>query len=78
MVSYKISIWRFNMDRTSPADIFVLFTFLPIIFYLVLIVLAFYFVIKVVKFTNGKTKLDRDRNERLSEIIKILNQDKSN
>ena len=66
------------MDHTSLGDIFVLFTFLPIIFYLVLIVLAFYFVIKVVKFTNEKTKLDRDRNERLTEIIKILNQDKSN
>ncbi|KGR76186.1 hypothetical protein [Ureibacillus sinduriensis] len=66
------------MDHTSPGDIFILFTFLPIIFYLVLIVLAFYFVIKVVKFTNEKTKLDRDRNERLTEIIKILNQDKSN
>ncbi|KGR78785.1 hypothetical protein [Ureibacillus sinduriensis] len=65
------------MDHTSPADIFFLFTFLPIIFYLVLIVLAFYFVIKVVKFTKEKTKLDKDRNERLTEIIKILNQDKS-
>ncbi|MDN4492521.1 hypothetical protein [Ureibacillus aquaedulcis] len=65
------------MEHTSPADIFVLFTILPIILYLVLVVLAFYFVIKVVKFMNEKTRLDRDRNDRLTEIIKILNQVKS-
>jgi len=56
--------------------IFVLFTFLPIIFYLVLTVFAIYFVIKVIKFMNEKTRLDRERNEKLTEIIKVLNQDK--
>lgn len=54
----------------------VLLTFLPTIFYLVLIVLAIYFVIKVIKFTNEKTNLDRDRNEKLAEIIRVLTQDK--
>lgn len=56
--------------------VFVLLTFLPIISYLVLTVLAIYFVIKVMKFMNEKTKLDREKNEKLTEIIKVLNQDK--
>ena len=55
---------------------FVLLTFLPIIFYLVLTVFAIYFVVKVIKFMNEKTKLDREKNEKLTEIIKILDQDK--
>lgn len=61
----------------TAGDMFVLLTFLPTIFYLVLIVLAIYFVIKVVKFTNEKTKLDQEKNEKLTEIINVLNQDKS-
>jgi uncharacterized membrane protein len=55
---------------------FVLLTFLPIIFYIVLTVLTFYFVVKVIKFMNEKTKLDREKNERLTEIVKVLNEDK--
>ena len=55
---------------------FAILTFLPIIFYLVLFVFAIYFVIKVIKFMNEKTKLDREKNEKLTEIIKVLNQDK--
>ena len=54
----------------------VLLTFLPIILYLILTVFAIYFVIKVIKFMNEKTKLDREKNEKLTEIIKVLNQDK--
>ena len=56
---------------------FVLLTFLPIIFYLVLTVFAIYFVIKVIEFMNEKTKLDREKNEKLTEIIKVLNRDKN-
>jgi len=55
---------------------FYLLTFLPIIFYLVLTVFAIYFVIKVIKFMNEKTKLDREKNEKLTKIIMVLNQDK--
>ena len=58
----------------APDGMFVLLTFLPIIFYLVLTVFAIYFVIKVIKFMNEKTKLDREKNEKLTEIIKVLNQ----
>ena len=53
---------------------FAILTFLPIIFYLVLFVFAIYFVIKVIKFMNEKTKLDREKNEKLTEIIAVLNQ----
>ena len=55
---------------------FVLLTFLPIIFYLVLTIFAIYFVIKLIKFMNEKTRLDREKNEKLTEIIKVLNKDK--
>ena len=55
---------------------FVLLTFLPIIFYLVLTVCAIYFVIKKIKFMNEKILLDREKNEKLTEIIKVLNKDK--
>ncbi|WP_338473061.1 hypothetical protein R4Z10_10240 [Niallia sp. XMNu-256] len=51
---------------------FMLLTFLPIIFYLVVVVFAIYFVIKLIRFMNEKTRLDRERNEKLSELIKAL------
>ncbi|MEK5102750.1 hypothetical protein MKX83_12275 [Cytobacillus sp. FSL M8-0252] len=57
-------------------SMFALLTFLPIVFFLIAIVFAIYFVIKVIKFMNEKTKLDRERNEKLTEVIKTLNQDK--
>lgn len=66
------------MDYIYASDgMFALLTFLPIIYYLALTVFAIYFVIKVIKFMNEKTKLDREKNEKLTEIIKILNQDKT-
>ena len=66
------------MGRTLFASdgMFVLLTFLPIIFYLVLTIFAIYFVIKVIKFMNEKTRLDREKNEKLTEIIKVLNKEK--
>ncbi|MCM3677345.1 hypothetical protein M3699_27050 [Peribacillus simplex] len=51
--------------------LFALVAFLPIIFYLVLTVFAIYFVIKVIKFMNEKIKLDKEKNEKLDELIKI-------
>ncbi|MEK4426437.1 hypothetical protein [Solibacillus sp. FSL K6-1523] len=60
----------------ASSGLFILLTFLPIIIYLLLTAFAIYFVIKVVKFMNEKTKLDREKNEKLTEIIKVLNQDK--
>ena len=55
---------------------FAILTFLPIIFYLILSVFSIYFVIKVIRFMNEKTKLDREKNEKLTEIIRVLSQDK--
>jgi len=60
----------------ASVGMFVLLTFLPIIFYFVLTVFAIFFVIKIIKFMNEKTLLDREKNEKLTEIIKVLNQDK--
>ena len=51
------------MGRTLFASdsMFVLLTFLPIIFYLVLTIFVIYFVIKVIKFMNEKNRLDREK-----------------
>lgn len=57
-------------------DVFVLLTFLPFIFYLVLTVFGIYFVIKVIKFMNVKIKSDQERNDKIDELIKIVNQGK--
>jgi len=54
----------------------VLLTFLPIILYIALIVFVIYFVIKVIKFMNDKTKSDQERNEKIAELIKVINQSK--
>jgi large-conductance mechanosensitive channel len=56
--------------------VFALFALLPIIFYLVLTGFAIYFLIKVIKFMNKKTKLDQEKNEKLDELINVLNQGK--
>ncbi|OIK16817.1 hypothetical protein BIV60_02025 [Bacillus sp. MUM 116] len=60
------------MFSDAPSGIFVLFSFLPIIIYLVLIVLGILFVVKVIKFMNEKTILDRERNEKLDELLKAV------
>ncbi|MDO7486851.1 hypothetical protein Q5O89_15635 [Peribacillus frigoritolerans] len=67
----------FNGGTLFASDgVFVLLTFLPIIFYLVLTVFGIYFVIKVIKFMNAKTKSDQERNEKIDELIKVVNQGK--
>ncbi|MDY0406455.1 hypothetical protein P5G51_014760 [Virgibacillus sp. 179-BFC.A HS] len=49
---------------------------IPTVLYLIVIVFAVYFVLKIMKFMNEKIKLDREKNEKLTEIIQALNQDK--
>ncbi|WP_249597976.1 hypothetical protein [Peribacillus frigoritolerans] len=53
-----------------------LFAIIPILFYLGLIVLSVYFIIKIIKFINAKTRLDQERNEKLDELIKVIGKDK--
>lgn len=55
----------------ATENIYVLLTLFPIIIYVALTGFAIYFVIKVVKFMNEKTKLDRERNEKIDELIKV-------
>ncbi|MDV7767482.1 hypothetical protein [Peribacillus sp. CSMR9] len=49
-----------------------LFAIIPILFYLGLLFLSIYFVIKVIKFINAKTKVDQERNEKLDELIRVI------
>ncbi|MGE7186641.1 hypothetical protein ACQKKK_22585 [Peribacillus sp. NPDC006672] len=58
------------MDQAS--SLIGLFAIIPILFYLGLLFLSIYFVIKVIKFINAKTKLDQERNEKLDELIRVL------
>ncbi len=60
----------------EPNGVFVLLAFLPVILSLVIIGFGIYFVIRIIKFMNAKTKLDQERNEKLDELIKIISQDK--
>ncbi len=62
------------MDQAS--SLIGLFAIIPILFYLGLIVLSVYFIIKIIKFINTKTRLDQERNEKLDELIKVIGKDK--
>lgn len=53
-------------------SIYILLTFVPIIFYLILIIFGIYFVVKVIKFMNDKIKLDKQNSEKLDELIKAI------
>lgn len=55
----------------ATENIYILLTLFPIIIYVALTGFAIYLVIKVVKFMNEKTKLDRERNEKIDELIKF-------
>ncbi|WP_066062941.1 hypothetical protein [Neobacillus soli] len=54
----------------------IIFTFLPIILYLVLTGFGIYFVVKVILFMKAKLKLDQERNEKIGELIKVVSQGK--
>ena len=64
------------MDHVS--SLIGLFAIIPILFYLGLIVLSVYFIIKVINFINAKTRLDQERNEKLDELIKAIDKEKEN
>lgn len=49
---------------------------LPILIYLFIFGLGIYFVFKVIGFINEKTKLDRERNEKLNELISAVREKK--
>jgi cytochrome bd-type quinol oxidase subunit 1 len=66
-----------HMHTISTSDVLLsLFTFLPLVLYIILLAFGIYFVLKVIRFMNEKIKLDRKRKEMLHNIIKNMNQDK--
>ncbi len=62
----------------SGNGMFTLIALLPFIFYLVLIIFAVYFTIKVVKFMDTKIKLDQEKNEKIEKLIKAINKENNN
>ncbi|GLY10207.1 hypothetical protein [Bacillus badius] len=64
-------------DTLFASDgLIVFFTFWPIIINIIFISLGIYFVMKTLQFMNTKIKLDRERNEKLGELIKAAAQSK--
>lgn len=57
--------------------IFSFLTFLPFILFLILTGVGIYFIVKVIKFLNTKTKLDEERNAKINELIEAIRRDKS-
>ncbi|MBO0999539.1 hypothetical protein IOC57_17545 [Bacillus sp. SD075] len=64
------------MDQAS--SLIGLFAIIPILFYLGLIGISVYFIIKIIKFINAKTRLDQERNEKLDELIRVIGKGKEN
>lgn len=58
-----------------PSSIFVLISTIPILIYLGLLFFVIYFFVKLIRFMNEKTRLDRARNEKLDALIKAINRE---
>ncbi|AXN41260.1 hypothetical protein ACFY5J_20880 [Peribacillus butanolivorans] len=56
----------------SASSLMGIIAIIPILFYLGLLFLSVYFVIKVIKFINAKTRLDQERNEKMDELIRVI------
>ncbi|QFF99253.1 hypothetical protein PB01_10660 [Psychrobacillus glaciei] len=56
--------------------VFTVFALLPLIFYIAIIIFGVYFVIKVVKFMDSKIKLDQEKNEKIDQLIHVINKEK--
>lgn len=69
----------FNNGSTLFASegTFMVLTFLPIILYILLAGFGIYFIIKVIRFMNAKTKSDQQRNELINELIKTVSEGRS-
>jgi hypothetical protein len=59
-------------------SIFGLFAIIPILIYLFILGFTIYFILRVIKFMNEKTKLDQQRNDKLDSLIKAINESKGN
>jgi len=51
------------------------FAFLPAFLNLIIVIFVIYFAINAIKFMQAKTKLDRERNEKINELIKTFNKE---
>lgn len=60
----------FNNTLFASEGMIVFLTLLPIVINIILVGFAIYFAIQVIKFMNAKLELDRERNEKLSQLIK--------
>lgn len=68
--------WVIDMHTEMvPSSIFVLLSTIPILIYLGLLFFVIYFFVKLIRFMNEKTKLDRARNEKLDALIKAINRE---
>lgn len=56
---------------------FTVFALLPLIIYLAVIIFGVYFVIKMVQFMDAKIKLDKEKNEKIDQLIQVIKQGKN-
>jgi large-conductance mechanosensitive channel len=61
----------------ESGSIFGLLTIIPVLIYLFILGFTIYFIVKVLKFMTEKTKLDQQRNEKLDELIRAIQDNKS-
>jgi len=66
------------MMNGGGEGLFVLLAFIPFILYLALLGFVIYFIIKIVKFMNAKTKSDQEINEKMNELIRVISQNNKN
>ena len=57
-------------------EMFGLLSLIPILFYLLILGFGIYFIVRIIRFMNEKTKLDKERNEKLDLLIKVIRQGK--
>lgn len=52
-----------------------IFAFIPLLINIALTIFAVYFVFKVISFMKLKAELDRERNQKLETLIRIIDQE---
>lgn len=57
--------------------VFTLFALLPIVIYLAVFIFGIYFVLKVIKFMDTKIKIDQEKNKKIDQLIKVIEQQKN-
>ncbi|MET3194703.1 hypothetical protein [Bacillus sp. OAE603] len=68
----------FNGETVFATDgIMLFYVYFPVLLKFVILCIGIYFITKIIKFMNAKINLDKERNEKIDELIKIVSKDRS-